>query len=224
MAPVSRFFILLLSLFVSAPAGSAQQPDASAKKWEADIRKFEIDDSLHPPPQGAILFMGSSSIRMWETLQQDFPGYQVINRGFGGSELSDALYFADRIILPYKPRIVIVYAGDNDIANGKQPERILSDYKQLVQLIHQKLPQATIGYISIKPSLARWSLVDKIRKTNSLIREYSSHDRLLSYIDVFMPMLGKDGTPRKDLFAADGLHLNREGYQLWTKIVRPYLK
>ena len=185
---------------------------------------FERADSLQPPARGAIVFVGSSSIRLWATLQRDFADFPVINRGFGGSELSDAVHFADRIVLPYGPREVIVYAGDNDIADGKAPERILTDYQQLVQVIHRSLPQARIAFISIKPSLARWSLVDRMRATNDLIREYSARDPLLSYIDVFAPMLGKDGTPRKELFAPDGLHLNDVGYALWTKIVRPYLQ
>jgi lysophospholipase L1-like esterase len=216
----SSLFVLLLLLMVTA---RPQQPDTSTNPWEKEIRQFEKADSLRPPPKGAILFVGSSSIRMWETLAEDFPGLQVINRGFGGSELSDAVHFADRIILPYKPKKVIVYAGDNDLANGKTPEQILADYKQLVQLIHRNLPGTWIGYISIKPSLARWNLVEKIRKTNSLIREYASRDRPLSYIDVFTPMLDKQGTPRKELFAPDGLHLNREGYRLWKQRVRPAL-
>jgi lysophospholipase L1-like esterase len=211
-----------LLIFVSFTAG--QTKDTTASIWEAEIRKFESADSLRPPPQGAILFVGSSSIRLWETLQQDFPEHQVINRGFGGSELGDALHFADRIILPYKPNIIIVYAGDNDLANGKKPEQILDKYKQLVQLIHMNLPQTRIGYIAVKPSLARWNLIDRIRKTNDLIRNYSRQDRLLTYIDIFTPMLGKDGIPRKELFASDGLHLNRQGYALWRDIVSPALK
>lgn len=215
-------FLIILSL--AALSAYAQKSDTTSNIWENDIRKFEHDDSLQPPPRGAVLFVGSSSIRMWETLKQDFPNQQVINRGFGGSELFDAVYFANRIILPYKPRIVVVYAGDNDLANGKTPERVLSDYKLLVRLLHQKLPGTRIDYLSVKPSLARWNLVDKIRKTNRLIKEYSSRDRLLVYIDIFTPMLGKDGKPRKELLAPDGLHLNSDGYALWTQVVRPYLK
>jgi len=212
--------VLLLLTIVSAVA---QVRDTLKNPWEEDIRRFEKADSLRPPHRGAILFVGSSSIRMWETLQEDFPGLQVINRGFGGSELSDAVHFADRIILPYKPRIIIVYAGDNDLANGKAPEQILADYRRLVDLVHESLPKTRIGYISIKPSLARWNLVSKIRKANALIRDYSAHDSLLSFIDIFTPMLGKDGTPRKELFAPDGLHLNATGYVLWTNAVRPFL-
>lgn len=219
-----RFFLPSVFLLFLACSGFGQGTDTSSNKWENDIRQFGKADSLRPPPKGSILFVGSSSIRMWETLQQDFPDRRVINRGFGGSELSDALHFADRIIFPYKPRTVIVYAGDNDIANGKRPEQVLRDYKRLVERIHRKLPKTKIGYISVKPSLARWGLIEKIRKTNDLIRRYSSRDHLLSYIDVFTPMLGRDGSPRKELFAEDGLHLNREGYRLWTKVVQPYLQ
>jgi lysophospholipase L1-like esterase len=218
-----KFSFLTFVLFLASSA-FAQRTDTVSNSWEGEIREFEHADSLQPPPQGAILFVGSSSIRLWETLQKDFPDHQVINRGFGGSELSDAVHFADRIILPYKPKTVIVYAGDNDLANGKKPERILDDYKQLVYCIHEQLPQTRIDFISIKPSLARWNLIDKIRKTNGLIREYTSHNRLLSYIDIFTPMLGEDGAPRKELFARDGLHLNKEGYLLWKEWVKPALK
>lgn len=219
-----RLIPLLIALLVIADSIHAQKRDTTSNIWEHDIRKFEQADSLQPPPKGAILFVGSSSIRMWETLQQDFPDQQVINRGFGGSELGDAVHFADRIIIPYKPRLVVVYAGDNDLANGKKPERVLSDYKRLVHLIHQNLPGAGIGYISVKPSLARWNLVDEIRETNRLIKEYSTQNHLLTYIDIFTPMLGNDGKPRKELFAPDGLHLNGEGYTLWRNVVRRYLK
>jgi lysophospholipase L1-like esterase len=223
MTPLKLAFTLpAFLLFLTASAG-AQKADTASNPWEEDIRKFEQADSLHPPPQGAILFVGSSSIRMWETLQQDFPGFQVINRGFGGSELADALRFADRIILPYRPRMVVVYAGDNDLANGTTPERIFSDYNALVQLIRQHLPNTEIAYISVKPSLARWNLVEKIRKTNRLIQEYSAKQKGLAYIDIFTPMLGKNGTPRKELFAPDGLHLNKKGYALWTNILKPFL-
>ena len=224
MKAIRRLFLFLIVVSFAVGSTDAQVPNTGANPWEEDIREFERADSLHPPPRGGFLFVGSSSIRMWETVREDFPDLQVINRGFGGSELSDALYFADRIILPYKPRMIIVYAGDNDLANGKQAEVVCSDYKSLVRSIHTNLPTTRIAYISIKPSLARWNLVDKIRKTNRLIKEYSAQDRQLAYIDIFTPMLGKDGTPRKELLAPDGLHLNREGYALWRKVVRPFLQ
>ncbi len=219
-----RARILGILLLILVPLLQAQKADTSRNIWEDEIRKFEKEDSLHAPPQGAILLVGSSSIRMWTTLQQDFPGLPVINRGFGGSELGDALYFADRIILPYKPRMIIIYAGDNDVANGKSPEQILSTYEKLVNTIHRDLPQTRIAYISIKPSLARWNLVTSMAKANSLIQEYTKQDHQLAYIDIFYPMLGADGKPRKDLFAPDGLHLSREGYDLWTRVVKPFLK
>jgi lysophospholipase L1-like esterase len=224
MKAAKRGLAPFLSLLLGTTPALAQQQDTTASRWESDIRAFERADSARLPPEGAILFVGSSSIRLWTTLQRDFPGYPVINRGFGGSELSDAVHFADRIVVRYQPREVVVYAGDNDIADGKQPEQILANYEQLVSIVHQQLPRAKIAYISIKPSLARWRLVEQIRTTNRLIRDYSSRDPLLSYIDVFTPMLARDGTPRKELFAPDGLHLNAEGYALWTEIVRPYLR
>jgi lysophospholipase L1-like esterase len=217
------FLPVVLFLFSGIPATS-QNRTTIQNPWEAEIRNFEHADSLQPPPQGAYLLVGSSSIRMWETLREDFPDHQVINRGYGGSELADAVHFAERIIFPYKPKMVIVYAGDNDIANGKKPEQIVSDFKELVLRIHERLPHARIAYISIKPSLARWNLVTQIRKTNTLIRKSTRRDTLLSFIDVFTPMLGKDGKPRKELFLQDGLHMNRDGYTLWRDMVKPYLK
>ncbi len=217
-------WIIAILPLILVPLARAQKADTSRNVWEEEIRNFEREDSLHAPPQSAILFVGSSSIRMWTTLQQDFPGIPVINRGFGGSELGDALYFADRIILPYKPRMIVVYAGDNDVANGKIPEEILSTYKRLVSTIEHHLPNATIAFISVKPSLARWNLVALMKKANSLIQEYTKHDHRLAYIDIFHPMLGKHGKPRKELFAPDGLHLNRKGYELWTRVVKPFLK
>jgi lysophospholipase L1-like esterase len=217
----------LLLTTVSAPM-PAQQVSSTSLQWQDEIRQFERADRRHPPPKGAVLFVGSSSIRLWQTLQQDFPGQQVINRGFGGSELGDVVYFADRIVLPYKPRIIVLYAGDNDLAAGKSPDHVFADYKRLVSLVRHRLPETRIAFIAIKPSLARWNLINEIRRTNALVQGYvradSSHDARLQYVDVFTPMLGPDGTPRKELFVDDGLHMNTRGYALWKETLDPFLK
>ena len=180
-------------------------------------------DRESPPAPGGVLFVGSSSIRMWDTLARDFPGVPVVRRGFGGSAMADVVRYADRIVIPYKPRLIVVYAGDNDINDGTTPEQVLSDYRAFVGKVREKLPATRMAFISIKPSIARWRLVEPMRKANELVRTYSAPDSLLDYIDIFTPMLGEDGTPRKDLLMEDGLHLTAEGYALWTKVVAPYL-
>ena len=218
---ITPLYVLLgaAALLAAAPA-RAQAP---SERWENDIRAFETADRETPPPEGAVLFVGSSSIRMWETLEADFPGVPVIRRGFGGSEIADATHFADRIILPYRPRTVVVYAGDNDLAAGKTPERVFADYRALVDTIHAHLPETKVVYIAVKPSVARWNLAPQIREANTLIREHASHDPRLAFVDVFTPMLGADGTPRPDLLAEDGLHLSPPGYALWRELVAPFV-
>jgi lysophospholipase L1-like esterase len=166
--------------------------------------------------------VGSSSIRFWKTLAQDFPDKQVINRGFGGSEISDSIAFADRIIFPYQPRMVVLYAGNNDIALGKSPERVIADFKKFLKLMHRKLPQARIAYISIHPNMSRWHLRDKSQAVNKAISEIK--DKQLTFINVWPAMLGEDGKPRPELYMPDKLHLNAKGYELWTSIVKPYLE
>lgn len=169
------------------------------------------------------MFVGSSSIRLWNTLAEDFPGVPVVNRGFGGSELSDALRFADRIVLPYRPRMVVVYAGDNDLWAGETPEQVFEDFRALVRTIHDELPRTRVAFIAVKPSVARWRIEGEVRRTNQLIREFAAADPRVDYIDIFTPMLGSDGRPRPELFVDDGLHLNARGYELWKSVVAPFL-
>ena len=142
------------------------------------------------------MFVGSSSIRLWKTLAADFPGLPVFNRGFGGSEMADSVYFAERIVLKYHPREVVVYAGDNDLANGNAPEQVIEAFKQFVAKVHAALPETHIAYISVKPSPSRWKLADKMRATNEGIQAFTQSDPQLAFIDVFHPMLGPDGRPR----------------------------
>lgn len=193
------------------------------ERWEASIAKFEAEDKAQPPAEGGIMFLGSSSIRMWD-VHKWFPDLPVVNRGFGGSQIADSLFFAERIVLPRKPRVIVFYAGDNDIAAGKTPERVFADYKAFVAKIHKLLPETRIVYIAIKPSLRRWNLVEPMRKTNQMIQELSSKDDLLEYLDVDTPMIGADGQPRKELFREDGLHMSDAGYKIWTDLVMPHVK
>src|SRR5882762_4838822 len=213
--------ILVLLVFVFAPTTNAQQ--STENKWEPEIQQFEKSDKENPPPKGAVLFVGSSSIRMWKSLAEDFPGIKVINRGFGGSEIADSTFYVDRIVTPYFPGMIVFYAGDNDLSNGKTPQQVFDDYKAFVSRVRLKLPSTKIAFISIKPSPARASIIDRMRQANDLIRIYSSHDKGLLFIDVFTLMLGKDGNPRPDLFGPDMLHMNGQGYDLWKSVVAPYL-
>ena len=157
---------------------------------------------------------------MWETLGKDFPRQYVINRGFGGSHISDVVHYADRIIIPHKPPLVVVYAGSNDIDAGKTPQTVAADFKMLTAGIWSRLPATAIAYISIAPNPARWAQADRVREANRLIAAYCQTDRRLRFIDVFPHMLGSDGKPRPELFIHDGLHMNRKGYEIWIPLVR----
>ena len=196
----------------------------AGNQWEPDIQRFEAADRIRPPRAGAAVFVGSSSIRMWETLEADFPGLPVLNRGFGGSELSDAVRFADRIVIPYRPRVVVLYAGDNDLAAGKTPVQVFNDFQSFVTLVRRKLPETRIAFVAIKPSLARLSIIDKAREANQLIRDYVRGDNKLAYVDVFTPMLDANGQPRRELFLEDGLHMNASGYAIWRNLIAPILR
>jgi lysophospholipase L1-like esterase len=201
----------------------AYAEDASPHaRWEAVIAKFEEQDAESPPPQGANLFVGSSSIRMWD-LDESFPEFDVINRGFGGSQIADSTYFAERLVIKHAPKVVVLYAGDNDIAGGKDAEQVHANYKAFVATVHEALPETTIAFIAIKPSTARWELVDEMRTANALIEAETEEDERLVFIDIDPLMLNDEGTPREDYLLGDGLHLTRDGYKVWAKAVRPHL-
>ena len=219
--------LLLIALVLAAfgrvsPTGRAEEK-ADFSRWEKDIAAFERRDRDKPPPKNAVLFVGSSSIRLWD-LPKSFAGVEVINRGFGGSHLADVVHFAPRIVLPYDPRLIVLYAGDNDIAAGKTPERVHADFQAFDRTVHKKWPKIRIVYIAIKPSILRWPLIDKIRKANSLIEAECKKSDGLVYLDVVAPMLGKDGKPRPELFRDDGLHPNEKGYALWAELLKPHLE
>jgi lysophospholipase L1-like esterase len=196
------------------------EPESSG--WEPDLRAFEHQDRMAPPAPGQILFLGSSSIRLWD-LEKSFPALDALNRGFGGSHVLDSLQYAERLVFPYRPRKMVFYAGDNDIASGKSPESVLRDYQDFVTKVHKELPELPIVYISIKTSPARWEFAEKMRETNRLIQAFSEADKRLEFLDVDTPMMGPDRKPRAEYFSADGLHLSSEGYALWTSLLRPYL-
>jgi lysophospholipase L1-like esterase len=222
------FVPLLLTTLITAGCASAprQAPRelvATNLPFAKDINAFADADQASPPPHGATLFIGSSSIRLWKTLAQDFPQHQVMNRGFGGSQIIDSVNYADRIVIPCRPKHIVMYAGGNDLNAGKSPAQVFADFRAFVNKIHTALPDTRISYISIAPNPARWSQVAKVREANRLIQGYTKHRRGLAFINVFHPMLGPDGLPRPEIFVADRLHMNEKGYKLWTRIVEPHL-
>ncbi len=211
------------AMFVVVVAADQPQVRRGPERWEETIRKFEEQDRQTPPPPHPIVFVGSSSIRMWD-LKKFFPELPVLNRGFGGSEISDAIHFADRIVVKYRPRCIVLYAGDNDIARGKSPQRVAADFRRFVERIRRDLPETPILYIAIKPSIARWKLWPKMREANRLIAEYCRQQPAVTFIDIATPMLEHGQPPPRELFIADGLHLSEKGYRLWADRLRPHLR
>jgi lysophospholipase L1-like esterase len=172
-----------------------------------------------------VLFVGSSSIRLWSNLEDQFKDLPVvIKRGFGGSQLSDCVKNLSRLVLRYRPHTVLVYAGDNDLAAGTAPQEVLHRFTAFVDGVHRELPQTRIVYISIKPSPSRIRLLSKIREANTLIEDYADNADEVDYIDVFTPMLDASGQPRAELFRDDALHLNAQGYALWKRIIGPHVR
>lgn len=215
---------ILAGLFLAGcqtpPHNTLATHDSS--RWQKDIATFQTRDVTNRPPVDCIVFVGSSSIRLWKTLAQDFPGLPVVNRGFGGSQLADSVNYAEEIITPYHPRQVVIYAGGNDINAGKAPELVFGDFVALVKKIHALAPRAKIAYISSAPNPARWAQVEKVRQLNSLVKAYCRrHGR--TFIDVFPLMLGADGLPKPDIYVADRLHMNANGYAIWRQAVGPHL-
>jgi lysophospholipase L1-like esterase len=214
---------MILALLMSVAAFAADDKPVKESRWEKSIQKFEAQDKEKFPEKGGIVFVGSSSMVMWNT-DKDFPEFNVINRGFGGSQTKDSVEFAHRIVIPYEPRIVALYAGDNDIAAGATVEKVIDDTKTFISIIHEALPEAKIIYVAIKPSISRFGMRKKMREINSAVVEMAKSDSLLVFADIDTPMLAENGIPRAELFVGDGLHLSREGYDLWNEVMRPLLK
>jgi lysophospholipase L1-like esterase len=197
---------------------------ASQIRWQSELAAFARADKDNPPAEGGVLFVGSSTIRLWTKLAQDFPQLPVvINRGFGGSTMADCSYFARELVVRYKPRQVLVYAGDNDLAEGQTPLQVLESFARFANAVRAELPDTRISYISIKPSPSREKLLPQMRETNHIIGAYLNRLPNSEYIDIFTPMLGVDGRPRPELFRGDMLHLNDEGYRLWRGVIAAHL-
>ena len=218
--------LIMLSIVVITGAvlpacGETADPDPNRFKEQIDA--FTLWDAKNAVPAEPILFVGSSSIRMWRT-HESFPDLPVINRGFGGSHISDVLHFADRIVLPYEPNTILLYAGDNDVAAGKSAERVLRDYRRFVERVCERLPGTRIVFLTIKPSGRRWALWPEMKTANDLIATYSQGQENLYFADLATPLIGSDGRPDDRLFIGDRLHLSPAGYAVWTKALRPILE
>jgi lysophospholipase L1-like esterase len=218
-----RDVLLMLAASAASVLRAEGRQPADADRWAKEIAAFVADDEARPFAPGGIVFVGSSSIRLWD-LASAFPGRPVLNRGFGGTQIPDSVRHVDRLVLRHKPAIVVFYAGDNDLSSGRTPQQVLTDFQAFVGRIHETLPATRIAFIGIKPSLARWALVDKVRESNALVRDACNSDDRLGFVDVDGPMIGWDGKPRADLFVKDGLHLSPKGYALWNVLVTPFLE
>jgi lysophospholipase L1-like esterase len=212
-----NIFILLLFISINTFAQEYQ------KIWQNEIDAFDKLDGDNPIQEG-ILFTGSSSIRMWKNPAKDFNNPKILNRGFGGSQIIDLIENFDQVILKYHPQKIVIYSGDNDIQEGKSAEIVFGDFCVLYGMIKAKLPNAEVYYIAIKPSLNRWNKVIEMQKANTMINEYLNSKPNAAFVDIFSPMIDFTGKPSEKWFLEDGLHMTDEGYQLWTKILAPYIK
>lgn len=211
-------FCLGFSLF-TATTCIAQSPP-----FFDEIKAFKLADQQKMPAESATLFVGSSSIRLWVNLEKDFPELSVINRGFGGSTLEHLIWYLEDIVLPYKARQIVIYCGENDIASGTTtPEEVLHRLQIVIMKIRRAYPQVPIFFISLKPSISRMQYLEDLKRANSLISNYLETVENATFVDVFQPMLTALGKPRPEIFVEDNLHLNDQGYDIWKKILHPYL-
>jgi len=214
--------LAFLFLLFPAAAGSFAQDHA----FHDEIMAFKAQDSITPPAAAPILFTGSSSFRIWKEVQAAFPGYGIINRGFGGSIITDVTFYAEDVIFPYKPRQIVLYCGDNDLAASDTvtAEVVFSRFKELFSLIRGRMEKVPILYVAIKPSPSRERLMPRIVEANRLIADFLRGQSHVAFVDIYHPMLTPDGRPRPELFQEDMLHMNAKGYAIWRKVIRPYLK
>ena len=214
-----KLFITITLILASCVLTAQERP------FEKEIRHFKTEDSQQRPPKNAIVFVGSSSFRMWKDLQEDFPSHRIINRGFGGSSLPHVIAYADEIIIPYKPKQVVIYCGENDFMNDTVTSEIVSNrFVTLYTKLRDALPRANIVYVSMKPSPSRQHLMDEIAAANAAIRDFLKNKQRTSYVDIWDDMLDEEGAPRKELFLKDMLHMNEKGYAIWQKAIAPHLK
>lgn len=219
-----RMMLVVLATMVTAAPGLRAQQPIDPNRWESTIQKFEAEDQQSGPARGGIVFIGSSSIARWTDLAESFPDLKVVNRGFGGSEMSESAKYASRVVVPRAPRIVVLYTGENDLNRGLTPDAVASDFSTFVKTVRTATPATRVVVVGLKPSLLRWKLRDAMHQTNEMIRTRCAADSNCAYVDPWPSMIGKDGTPKPELFVEDGLHMTPEGYKVWTQMLRPHLK
>ncbi|MEK6479516.1 GDSL-type esterase/lipase family protein [Catalinimonas sp. 4WD22] len=193
------------------------------ERWESTIQKFEEQDAKSKVEPGAILFVGSSSIAKWQDVGEYFPSKRVLNRGFGGSDFIDLLYYSDRVIYPYQPSKIFIYEGDNDLAKGEKPMTVLKRAKKLRKKIRKNLGETPVVFISPKPSVARWELKEQYEELNALLKDYAAEQENTEFADVWNPALDENGKVFTDIFVEDNLHMNEKGYQIWHEVLAPYV-
>ena len=212
----------IMELIISSYKARKGDPDA----WESTIQKFEVQDQLHPPAKNSILFIGSSSINFWDTLAQDMSPLPIINRGFGGSYMRDMVKYLDRIVLPYQPRAIVLFAGTNDTTDNKPDtaRQIFEKYTTFVQRVQEILPEVAIYYIAITPTPTRQKYWAIANEANQLIRNYTQNSSASHFIDFNHRFLDEDGKPNRSLYKFDGIHPNEKGYAKWTAAIKPLLE
>jgi len=212
-------FILFSGYLLPASAQQKEYPYAE------DIQKFKDEDLQNPPPENAILFIGSSSFTIWKDVRDYFPGYTIINRGFGGSTILDQKHYIKDVVFPYNPRQIVIYCGENDIAYSQRVtgQVVANRFKEYYSLLRDKYPKAEITYISMKPSPSRWEMADRFKEGNKLIREFLETEKRADYVDVWDSMLTPDNVPDTSLFLGDQLHMNEKGYKIWQRLIMPVL-
>ena len=216
--------VLALGAAASAERAPGQENAAPAPaRFEKTVLAYEAADKVTPPPSGAILLAGDSQFYRWKTLAEDLPGYTVINRGVDSFQSSDLIYYTDRLVLPYRPRMIILHVGGNDVHNGRSAEQVLADFKTFVNKVRAVQPELPIAFTSITPSPGRWDEADVRRKANGLVKAYVATQPQLHFIDLWDAFLGPDGKPREDLYGEDRIHPNHAGYLVRVKIMRPLL-
>jgi GDSL-like Lipase/Acylhydrolase family len=223
MKPIKFLSLAILILTLRSQTSPGAETNHNFAQWEKEIAAFEQSDLTNPPPKDGVEFIGSSMIRRWNTLAQDFPGQPVFNRGFGGSEIVDSTHFAPRVIFPYAPRMIVFRAGGNDLWAGKSPEQVFADLQEFTATVHAKLPVAEIVYIAWSPTPSRWKQHEQEIELNRLVKNFAEVTPHLKYLEAYDLPQGADGRPRPELFVADQLHFNAEGYKLLAERVRPVL-
>ncbi|MGB3182074.1 MAG: GDSL-type esterase/lipase family protein [Cyclobacteriaceae bacterium] len=219
---MNRISLIILSftlLVLCLPAYGQEGPE----RFEAEVEQFTVSDRNNPPGDSIVLFTGSSSVRMYTDLAAHFPHHNVLNRGFGGSQFSDLMYYWDKLILPYDPIKIFIYEGDNDIEAGESPEDILAEAATLRQMLAQQLPGVPVVFISAKPSIARWHLKEAYEELNSGLQKLAQRTDNTKYADVWNPMLDENGEVYQDIFVEDNLHMNEKGYAIWQQVLAPFM-